>query len=131
MAAEGVCAGRESGEAERLIAARLRQGATERPSSSAPFSVERWLAGDAGHIARAGDLAHVPISSHRRLAGRPVVALKRAVRRLLYPLIDVQSGVNAATARVVAFLLEQTAAQALAIEELERQLAELRAEHRR
>lgn len=95
------------------------------------FTVEQWLSGDAGHLHRAGDLTAVAIASHRRLGGRVVVALKRVVRRLLFPLLDIQTGVNAANARVVTFLLQQLAAQASSIEELEQQLAELRAEHDR
>jgi hypothetical protein len=57
-----------------------------------------------------------------------VVPLKRTVRRLLFPVLDVQTSVNGANARVVTFLLRQLAAQARSIEELERQVAELRAE---
>ncbi|GEM_PF-2892698 len=93
-----------------------------------PFSVARWLDGDAGHLHRAGDLTNVPISSHRHLGGRIVVVVKRTLRRLLFPLLDVQTSVNAANARVVTFMLQQLAAQARHVEELERQVAELRAE---
>ena len=119
----------------QLIAARLRQTAAAASPAKVElisrFSVEQWLNGDAGHLHRAGDLTTVAIASHRRLGGRVVVALKRVVRRLLFPLLDVQSGVNAANARAVTFLLQQLAAQASSIEELEQQLAELRAEHDR
>lgn len=93
-----------------------------------PFSVGEWLRGDAGHLHRAGDLTTVEISSHRRLGGRVVIPLKRIVRRLLFPLLDVQSSVNGANARVVTFLLRQLAAQAQTVAELERQVAELRGE---
>jgi SAM-dependent methyltransferase len=87
-----------------------------------PQAVAGWLEGDAGHLHRAFDLTSVPVSSQRRRIGRAVVALKRALRRLLFPLLDVQSSVNAANARVVTFLLEQTAAQSRAIEGLQRRL---------
>jgi len=116
----------------QLIAARLRQtAAVASPAHlehASPFDVEEWLAGDAGHLHRARDLTTLPIASHRRLAGRVVVPLKRTVRRLLFPVLDLQTSVNGANARVVTFLLRQLAAQARSIEELERQVAELRAE---
>jgi hypothetical protein len=119
----------------QLIAARLRQSAAAASpphfEHMSPFSVEEWLDGDAGHLHRAGDLTAVPVVSHRRLGGRVVVPLKRTIRRLLFPLLDIQTGVNAANARVVTFLLRQLSAQARSIEELEQQLAELRAERDR
>jgi hypothetical protein len=117
---------------ERLIASRLRQTASAAApthlASVPPIDVDVWLAGDLGHLHRAYDLAHVRVSSHRRITGRAVVALKRTMRRLLFPLIDIQSGVNGANARVVTMLLQHAAAQARAIGELEREVAELRAE---
>ncbi|MGA2757761.1 MAG: methyltransferase domain-containing protein [Solirubrobacteraceae bacterium] len=88
---------------------------SEQPAAQ---TLAAWLAGDAGHLHRAFDLTAVPVSSRRRLSGRAVVALKRALRRLLFPLLDVQSSVNAANARVVTFLLEQAEAQSRAIEAL-------------
>jgi len=91
-------------------------------------SVERWLAGDAGHLHRAFDLTRVPLDSHRRHGGRVVIALKRSIRRLLFPLLDVQTSVNGANARVVTYLLRQLAAQGRSIEELEHEVAELRSE---
>jgi hypothetical protein len=114
-----------------LIAQRMRDAVTATaPSPRAellsPYALERWLEGDAGHLQRAADLRSAPVASPRPVLGRPVVWLKRTLRRLLYPLIDIQSDVNAANARVVAFLLEQLAAQAHCIDDLQRQLAELR-----
>jgi hypothetical protein len=123
----------DAGAAERLIAQRLR----ETVAASAPppqtellsqYAVARWLEGDAGHLQRAADLRGAPTVSHRGVLGPPVVASKRILRRLLHPLIDIQSDVNAANARVVAFLLAQLAVQAGCIEELRREVAELRAE---
>lgn len=137
MPGEGADAAQEpeGAGAAQLIARRLRDTASAvAPPPVEPltaYAVERWLEGDAGHLHHAADLRTVPISSHRPLAGRAVVAAKRAARRLLYPLLDVQSDVNAANARVVTFLLRQLAGQAERIDELERQLAELRAERER
>ena len=120
---------------ERLMAQRLREAAAMAAPPPAhapsPYAVEPWLEGDAGHLHRAGDLRSVPITSHRRVTGRAVVAAKRTARRLLFPLIDVQSGVNAANARVTTFLLEQLAAQSRSIDELQREVAQLRAERDR
>jgi len=129
-AADAIAPGRDAGAG--LIAQRLREtAATAAPPPAEPLSphaVTAWLEGDAGHLHRAGDLAAVPIASHRRLLGRPVVAAKRTVRRLLFPLIDIQSGVNAANARAITFLLTALGAQARSIDELQREVAQLRAE---
>ena len=116
-----------------LIAERLREMvAAQAPPPElellTPYAVQRWLEGDAGHLARAADLRRAPLASHRRLLGRPVLAAKRALRRLAHPLIDVQSDLNSANARVIAFLLEQLAVQARCIEELRDELAERREE---
>ena len=113
----------EDGATQRLIAARLRQTAA---AAAGPLGVERWPSADAGHLHRAFDLTRVPITSQRRPGGRVVVALRRSARRLLFPLLDVQSSVNAANARVVSFLLGELEAQARRIEELENRLAEHR-----
>jgi hypothetical protein len=48
--------------------------------------------------------------------------------RLLHPLPETQSTLNAANARVTSFLLRQMAAQARSIESLEQQLEELQKE---
>ncbi len=120
---------------DRLIAQRLREAAAMVAPPPAeplsPYAVQRWLDGDAGHLHRVGDLRTAPIISHRRVTGRAIVTAKRAARRLLYPLIDVQSGINAANARVITFLLVQLAAQSRCIDELERRVAQLQAERDR
>ena len=118
--------------AERLAAQRLREAvaaATPPPNERliTRHDLERWQHGDAGHLQRAADLRAAPIASPRGPLGRPVVAVKRMLRRLLHPLPEQQSGLNAANARVVAYLLEQLVAQAEAIDELAREVAELRA----
>jgi len=89
-----------------------------------PAELAAWLDGDAGHLHRAFDLTAVGVSARPRFGRRGVLALKRAVRRLLFPLLDVQSSLNAANARVVCFLLAQAAAQSRELERLERQLAQ-------
>jgi hypothetical protein len=94
-----------------------------RRSGSAGADVAALLEGDLGHLHRAFDLTATPISSSRRLLGRPVTAVKRAVRRLLFPLLEVQSSVNGANARVASYLLAQVVSQVQRIEALERQLA--------
>lgn len=131
----GASAASESSDPRRLIATRLRHGAAAAGESPLvplqPFNLGYWFDGDAGHLQRAGDLTSLPVSSHRRLGGPIIVAAKRTLRRLLFPVLDVQASVNAANARVVAFMLGQLAAQARHVEELERQLAELRAERER
>ena len=98
---------------------------TDPPSAGplSPAELSRWESGDIGHLHRAFDLGSVEIASHRRVWGRLVVALKRSARRLLFPLLDVQTSLNAANARVASFLLEQLGAQSRSIAELERRLA--------
>jgi hypothetical protein len=124
----------ESGASQRPIASRLRQTASAAAPSHfepmTPISVEQWLHGDAGHLHRAFDLTSIPVTSDRRLGARIVVRLKRTVRRLLFPVLDVQTSLNGANARTATFLLRQLAAQQRTISELEQQLAELRAERK-
>jgi hypothetical protein len=120
------------GDSRQLIAERLRESAAAAPAPAftalAPPRVAEWESGDIATVERGSDLVHLPISSHRSAAGPAVVKLKRWLRRLLHPLPEAQSEVNAATARVLHFLLLQLAQQGRAIERLE---AELRAERRR
>ena len=129
---EGVRAAPAGASPEELIAQRLRLPAVladhPRRELASPSSVQQWLEGDAGRLHEDANLRALPIASHRRMAGSSVVALKRMLRRLLYPLVDVQSDLNAANARIVTFLLEQLAAHAERIAELQREVAELRAD---
>jgi len=94
---------------------------------AAPVTVEDWLAGDAGHLHRAFDLNAVAVTSDRRFGRRTVLALKRGVRRLLHPLLDVQTSLNGANARVVGFMLRRLAEQERSLEQLERTVQSLRA----
>jgi hypothetical protein len=124
-------AGRAASAPKELPGARpasspAASAATSRPPA-APPTFERQIESDAGHLHRAYDLTAVAITSQRRLGGRQVIALKRATRRLLFPLLEVQSSLNGANARVTTFLLQRLAAQSRSVEELERELAQLRA----
>jgi hypothetical protein len=118
----------DDGTLQGLIAARLRQTA----AVAAPLEpgqalgVEASLRGDVDHLLQAFDLTRVPITSRPRFGVRVVIALKRFVRRLLFPLLDVQTSVNGANARVVSVLLAELGAQERRVEELERQVRELR-----
>lgn len=117
-----------------LIATRLRQTARSVPSpleARLPsFALEHAVAGDAGHLHRAHDLRHLSIESNRRVAGPVTVRIKRTLQRMLHPLPEVQTTLNAANARVTTFLLRQMVAQARSIESLEQQVEELREELR-
>lgn len=119
--------GPDDGASQPLIAARLRQTASAVAASPAgsPAAARGPLA-DVDHLHRAFDLTSVPLASRRRFGGGLVVALKRSLRRLLAPLLDVQTSVNGANARVVSFLVEELEAQRRRIEELERRLGERR-----
>jgi hypothetical protein len=118
-----------------LIAARLRQTASRhKPLVDArvpSFALEHAVSGDLGHLHAAHDLTRLPINARRRLARPLVVAARRLMRRGIYPLPEEQSTWNGANARVVTFLLRQLAAQARAIESLERQVSHLHDEVRR
>jgi hypothetical protein len=124
--------GEQEPDTASLIVARVRQSAAavQRPRRpvEAPAAIERRLEGDVALLARTADLKTAPIRSHRHGAAPAVVAVKRNLRRLLYPLLDLQSETNAANARLADFTLRQLAAQAERLEQLERQLAELAAE---
>jgi hypothetical protein len=122
----------ESNSRSALIATRLRQTAR---SVSPPvearlpsFALEHAVAGDAGHLHRAHDLRDLSIESNRRVTGILTVGVRRTLQRLLHPLPEVQTSVNAANARVTTFLLRQLAAQARSIESLERQVEEIQKE---
>jgi hypothetical protein len=116
------------GASQRLIAARLRQtaAAATPPEARPSTGVDSWPSGDVDHLHRAFDLTRVPITARPRFGARAVIALKRSTRRLMFPLLDVQTSVNGANARVVSFLLAELAAQEQRVEELERQVRELR-----
>jgi hypothetical protein len=92
-------------------------------------NLEQWLVGDVGHLHRAYDLTSVPISASRR-RGRVASMPERVLRRLLLPVLEAQSSLNGANARVATFLLHRVAAQGQAIEALEQQVGELQRERR-
>jgi hypothetical protein len=118
-----------------LIATRLRHTARSvRPPVEArlpSFALEHAISGDAGHLHRAHDLRGLSIESNRRVTGLLTVRVKRTLQRMLHPLPEVQTTLNAANARVTTFLLRQMAAQARSIESLEQQVEQLREELRK
>jgi hypothetical protein len=116
-------------DSEAAVALREQPMWTREDSS--PRSIEKWLAGDVGHLHRSYELTTVEPLAARHPRDRTVLALRRAIRRLLYPVLEVQTSVNGANARVSTFLLQQIAAQQQAIEELEAQVARLRRERER
>lgn len=88
------------------------------------YALERAIAGDLGHLHASHDLRRAaPVSN--RPGGRAILVAKRALRRALHPLLDVQSEYNGANARVISVLLGQLAQQERAIEALERLVADL------
>jgi hypothetical protein len=112
-----------------LIATRLRQTARSTPSPvEAPlpsFALEHAVAGDMGHLHQTYNLSALPIESQRGLGGQLIVRTKRMLRRMLYPIVETQTGWNGANARVMTFTLRQLAAQARSIESLEQRVEEL------
>jgi len=81
-----------------------RQGATEPPDQ------------DIGQPDRASDLSIPVVASPQQAGGRIVAASKRAVRRLLRPLLEAPTSANAANGRVASLLLKRLAAPARSIE---------------
>jgi hypothetical protein len=112
-----------------LIATRLRQTARTTPSPVEDplpsFALEHAVAGDVGHLHGTYNLSALPIESQRHLSGKLMVRTKRMLRRMLYPVLETQTGWNGANARVVSFTLRQLAAQARSIESLEQRVEEL------
>ncbi len=54
------------------------------------------------------DLARAPFSSHRRLLGGPIIALKKILRRLVVPILEPQVVYNGANTRLITWLTSQT-----------------------
>jgi glycosyl transferase family 2 len=96
---------------------------------ASPINLDEWLAGDVGHLHRAHDLTSVPLRS-TRAGGRAASLLERALRRLLLPVLEAQTSLNGANARVASLLLHRLASQGQAIDALEQQVGELRRERR-
>jgi O-antigen chain-terminating methyltransferase len=57
---------------------------------------------DFGHLPSLGDLGTVSVTSHRRLVGPLIVAVKRLLLKLLTPLLEQQAAYNAAVIRAIA-----------------------------
>lgn len=113
----------------RLIEARLRQAVGEAlhiADVTVPrIDYEQLMEGDAGHLHRAYSLRDLPVESQRRLSGPVVTVARRALLRLLHPLPEVQTTLNAANARVTTLLLRQVVAQSRRIELLEQRVMDL------
>jgi hypothetical protein len=106
-------------------------GAPPRGKSAAPFD-DGQVAVDLECLHSGYDIEHVPFSSHRRIVGPLVVAIKKALRKLLKPLVDRQVAYNAANMRVTMHIAEwiealddQYVLASSQIEALERGHAEL------
>jgi hypothetical protein len=87
---------------------RQKRGAEALPprdTRASPFD-DGQGAVDFAHLGSSYDIKHVPLSSHRSLVGPLVVAIKKALRMLLTPILDRQVAYNAANVRVTAHLRE-------------------------
>lgn len=107
------------------------EGPTRRQRRGSPFD-DGQGAVDFDCLRSGYDIQHVPLSSHRRIVGRLVVAVKKALRKLLMPFLGRQVAYNAANMRVATHLREwmealdsQCALVSRQIDSLERSRVEL------
>jgi 2-polyprenyl-3-methyl-5-hydroxy-6-metoxy-1,4-benzoquinol methylase len=87
---------------------RRRRTAGENPvpeSRSSPFD-DGHAAADFAHLHSGYDIQNVSIVSNRRVVGSVIVAVTKALRRLLTPILDRQVTYNAASTRVTTHLKE-------------------------
>jgi hypothetical protein len=113
------------------VARRLRAKATSERDPGrrlSSFAIEHEVAGDLGHIHATHDLTALPVVAAPGRARPLVLRLRRFARRAIYPVPEAQATWNGAAARVISFLLHQLAAQARAVESLERQVAALQSD---
>jgi hypothetical protein len=113
---------------------RRRRGAEGHPTSgkhTSPFD-DGQAAADFAYLHSGYDIQHVSFVSHRRILGPLVVAVKKALRKLLTPILERQIAYNAASVRVTTHIKDwidtldrQHALIGEQMETLERRRAEL------
>ena len=96
---------------------RLRQRRLIRPVSAVD---DRWLATDLSRLHAGSDPAQIEFNSHRKILGQPIIAIKKALRRLLTPILARQASYNEAAARAITTLREHV----IALEHQHRRLRE-------
>jgi hypothetical protein len=69
------------------------------------------------------DINDVPFVSHRRILGSLVLATKKAIRKLLAPILDRQVAYNAASTRVATYLKDWIEAQGQISDRLRKDVA--------
>jgi SAM-dependent methyltransferase len=114
---------------------RRRRGAEGQPTSeqrASPFE-NGQAAADFAYLHSGCDVQHVSFSSHRRIVGSLVIAVKKVLRKLLTPILERQSAYNAVNVRVtthirdwIETLAHQQALVSGQIETLEREHAAFR-----
>jgi len=125
---------------ERIREAVRRRRNVEQTSEPLSVAENGSRTPDFGHLQSVADLHNVVLTSHRRLLGSVVLAVKRALLKLLTPILDQQAAYNVAAVRAMAdtdnrvhameWRHDQALAQALAMtqEQLEASLSDLRAQ---
>jgi hypothetical protein len=81
---------------------------------------------DLARLRASYDIYHAPITSHRRLLGRAIVAGKRWLRRLLSPVLQQQVAFNAAATAAIEDLHRALAAEAARTAQLRDEVRRLR-----
>ena len=81
-------------------AIRRRRSNEEAPQHAA--AANGSLSSDFAHLQSMGELGKVAITSHRRLVGLVIVAVKKVLLKLLAPILEQQAAYNAAAVRAMA-----------------------------
>src|SRR5258705_13701387 len=65
------------------------------------------MAADLAYLHSGYNIEHVSFTSHRRIVGPLLVAIKKVLRKLLTPILERQSTYNAASARVTTHIRDR------------------------
>ena len=85
------------------------------------------VAADLAYLHSGYDITNVPLVSHRRVLGSLVLATKKAIRKLLAPILERQVAYNAASTRVATHLKDGVEAQGRISDTLRVEIAALEA----
>jgi 2-polyprenyl-3-methyl-5-hydroxy-6-metoxy-1,4-benzoquinol methylase len=96
----------------------IRQQQAALPSHAANLSANGQVLADLTILHTSYDICHLPITSHRRVLGRPIVLVKKILRKLLTPILLQQRTYNAANTRSIEALCQQMEVQMSTVQSL-------------
>jgi 2-polyprenyl-3-methyl-5-hydroxy-6-metoxy-1,4-benzoquinol methylase/predicted nuclease with TOPRIM domain len=109
---------------------RASRGQSRLPGRSSPAPEapppDRQETADLAFLQAGHDVYHIDFTSHRKVMGRVVVAIKQALRQFMTPILERQCAFNAASARVAAHLQEQASRLQQQVSQLQEQAPHLR-----